>query len=278
MKRETRIALLVGLTFIALFGLVLGRRSMDVAAASRGEGMARMSDALLRPGPEIPAAAVNDRDDRPVLRPPSRPERPPATPQTAPPRGPRPRAVPRRHRPPLPPRTHRPSAKRPPSCTTPGAPAAQAQNLHRPGRRQPQQDRPEGLWPGAGAGVPVDLPGQPRQAAERLDRLPRPAACHSAAGAAAAGVPPGGGAPARPAPLHRDDAGGDERSVPPRAAIRRPLRRFPHRHCPPGAGQHQPPRRPKALRSEPRPDHRSQPPAGRDAAANPRLMDPTIRK
>ena len=127
MKRETRIALLVGLTFIALFGLVLGRRSMDVAAASRGEGMAQMSDALLRPGPEIPAAAVNDRNDRPVLRPPSRPGRPPATPQTAPPARPE---APRR-------------AEPPPPAVAAADPPPEARSVAPPARRQvPRQPKP----------------------------------------------------------------------------------------------------------------------------------------
>lgn len=128
MKRETRIALLVGLTFIALFGLVLGRRSMDVAAASRDEGRAPPSDALLRPGPGISAAAVNDRDDRPVLSPPSRPGRPPATPPAAPPARPE---APRRAETP------------PPAAVAAANPPPQPQRVAPPARRQvPQQPKP----------------------------------------------------------------------------------------------------------------------------------------
>ena len=81
MKRETRIALLVGMIFIAVFGLVLGRRSLKIASASRGQPTEEpVSDLLIRPGPELTGADLDERerDDQPVLSPALRPQEQPA--------------------------------------------------------------------------------------------------------------------------------------------------------------------------------------------------------
>jgi nucleoid-associated protein YgaU len=67
MKRETRIALLVGLTFIALFGLVLGQRSLKIATACREESAEGYPAAIAPPGPEMVAAAERELPNRPVL-------------------------------------------------------------------------------------------------------------------------------------------------------------------------------------------------------------------
>ena len=126
MKRETLIALLVGLTFIVLFGLVLGRRSLTLRRPLEARGP-RMSDALLRPGPEIPAAAVNDRDSRPVLVPARRPSRRPAAP---------PPNRPGRHE-----ARRRSEALRPAPIAAANPPAERRTDA--PARRQaPQQPRP----------------------------------------------------------------------------------------------------------------------------------------
>jgi len=81
MTRETRIALLVGLAFIVLFGLVLGRRSLSLSEDR--ERAAALPQALPAPAPspELAAARLNEQDDRPVLAP---APRSPAAPGTAP--------------------------------------------------------------------------------------------------------------------------------------------------------------------------------------------------
>jgi nucleoid-associated protein YgaU len=57
MMRETRIALLVGLVFIALFGLVLGRRSLLIAEGREGPA-GRMPEETLDPGAELVTAGI----------------------------------------------------------------------------------------------------------------------------------------------------------------------------------------------------------------------------
>jgi len=69
MTRETRIALLVGLAIIILFGLVLGQRSMKVAP---GSGESLPISPAPAPGPELRTAQL-DAPGRPVLAPAARP-------------------------------------------------------------------------------------------------------------------------------------------------------------------------------------------------------------
>ncbi len=80
MTHETRIALLVGLVFIVLFGLVLGQRSISFSKSYHSPQSA-MPAALTAspPGPEVVSAAFFDRDDRPVLAPPAESPSPPAS-------------------------------------------------------------------------------------------------------------------------------------------------------------------------------------------------------
>jgi len=65
MTRETRIALLVGLAIIILFGLVLGQRGMKIAPVS-GEDLPM--DPIPAPGPEVRTAQL-DETNHPVLSP-----------------------------------------------------------------------------------------------------------------------------------------------------------------------------------------------------------------
>ncbi len=71
MTRETRIALLVGLVFIVLFGLVLGQRSMNLSGSARADQSAAASSTVSsRPAPEVVTACLSestDRNDRPAL-------------------------------------------------------------------------------------------------------------------------------------------------------------------------------------------------------------------
>jgi nucleoid-associated protein YgaU len=65
MSRETRIALLVALGFIVLFGLVLGQRSLSLSARTRQEDpSAGVSPPPPGPGPEVLAASRDHRQDR----------------------------------------------------------------------------------------------------------------------------------------------------------------------------------------------------------------------
>ncbi len=68
MKRDRRVALLVGLAFIALFGMVLGQRSLRLAAesASRQPPPGVVPPPQLT-GPELAAASMDHRDDAPEL-------------------------------------------------------------------------------------------------------------------------------------------------------------------------------------------------------------------
>ena len=93
MKRETRVALLVGMVFIALFGLVLGRRSLKIASASRQRETEQIANTPAEPGPELERASVDERAERLALESrrrhvrPERAERPERTRrQTPPPR------------------------------------------------------------------------------------------------------------------------------------------------------------------------------------------------
>lgn len=68
MKRERRVALLVGLAFIALFGMVLGQRSLRLAAESdSGQPPPGVVPPPQLAGPELAAASMDRRDDPPEL-------------------------------------------------------------------------------------------------------------------------------------------------------------------------------------------------------------------
>lgn len=72
MTHETRIALLVGLVFIVLFGLVLGQRSISFSKSYNSLQSAKpdvLSASL--PGPEVVSSVFCERSDRPVLAPPA---------------------------------------------------------------------------------------------------------------------------------------------------------------------------------------------------------------
>ena len=100
MKRETRVALLVGMTFIAMFGLVLGRRSLKIASASRSDPLgpgpevsqaSRLRARTVRAADPLPPAGEQPPQQPPaeVASPPSRPsepQTPPARPQVPAPR------------------------------------------------------------------------------------------------------------------------------------------------------------------------------------------------
>lgn len=75
MTRETRIALLVGLAFIVLFGLVLGQRTLSLtSAAAEHQHALGTSPPPQAPGPEMVTATISPPDDRPALEPaPARP-------------------------------------------------------------------------------------------------------------------------------------------------------------------------------------------------------------
>ncbi len=94
MTHETRIALLVGLVFIVLFGLVLGQRSISFSKSHHSSQSAMPGvSASSPPGPEVVSAVFCERSNRPVLAP-SEQERvvpdvsaasaPPAAPDTQP--------------------------------------------------------------------------------------------------------------------------------------------------------------------------------------------------
>ena len=74
MTHETRIALLVGLVFIVLFGLVLGQRSISFSKSYRSSQSA--APAASPPGPEVVSAEFCERDDRSVLAPSTESSRP----------------------------------------------------------------------------------------------------------------------------------------------------------------------------------------------------------
>jgi len=68
MKRERRVALLVGLAFIALFGMVLGQRSLRLAAESdSGQPPLGIVPPPQLAGPELAAASMDRRDETPEL-------------------------------------------------------------------------------------------------------------------------------------------------------------------------------------------------------------------
>ena len=70
MTHETRIALLVGLVFIVLFGLVLGQRSISFSKSCRSSQSAMPGvSASSPPAPEVVSAAFCEGDNRPVLAP-----------------------------------------------------------------------------------------------------------------------------------------------------------------------------------------------------------------
>ena len=76
MTRDTRVALLVGLAFIVLFGLILGQRSINLLTARKtAEAVPASSPSpaayppSTRPGPETATAGLHGGDDRPVLSP-----------------------------------------------------------------------------------------------------------------------------------------------------------------------------------------------------------------
>ncbi|MDY7011096.1 MAG: LysM peptidoglycan-binding domain-containing protein [Planctomycetota bacterium] len=70
MTHETRIALLVGLVFIVLFGLVLGQRSISFSKSYNSSNNAE-PDVLTAssPGPEVVSAVLCEQPDRSVLAP-----------------------------------------------------------------------------------------------------------------------------------------------------------------------------------------------------------------
>ena len=68
MTHETRIALLVGMVFIVLFGLVLGQRSISFSKSYNSpESSASEEPKASSPSPEMVSAAFGDRDERSVL-------------------------------------------------------------------------------------------------------------------------------------------------------------------------------------------------------------------
>ena len=69
MTRDIRVALLIGLAFITLFGIVLGRRSLKLSSATASEEAAPPAAPTDRPGPEVAAIEVQRDDDRSVLSP-----------------------------------------------------------------------------------------------------------------------------------------------------------------------------------------------------------------
>ena len=83
MTRETRLALLVGLAFIILFGLVLGERSLRLAPTPRGRRPVA-AYAPVRPGAEVITAGNGGEEHRAALSPSRRVER--RAPPTQPPR------------------------------------------------------------------------------------------------------------------------------------------------------------------------------------------------
>jgi len=81
MTGDLRIGLLVGLTFIILFGFVLGQRCLN---ADKSESQAKAPEAYRpRPAPELVSAPQRSYDDRPVL---GRHARRALPPQAVPPR------------------------------------------------------------------------------------------------------------------------------------------------------------------------------------------------
>ncbi len=83
MTHETRIALLVGLVFIVLFGLVLGQRSISFSKSYQSSKTAAPdAPEATEPGPEVVSAAFFSRDNKPVLTS-SESQRKPAAPDAA---------------------------------------------------------------------------------------------------------------------------------------------------------------------------------------------------
>jgi len=77
MTHETRIALLVGLVFIVLFGLVLGQRSISFSKSYHSPQSATPNVLTESPpGPEVVSAVFCERSDRPVLAPSAESSRP----------------------------------------------------------------------------------------------------------------------------------------------------------------------------------------------------------
>ena len=82
MTHETRIALLVGLVFIVLFGLVLGQRSISFSKSYQSsQAAAPDAPKASEPGPEMISAVLCSRDNKPVPAS-SEPQRKPAAPDT----------------------------------------------------------------------------------------------------------------------------------------------------------------------------------------------------
>lgn len=65
MTRETRIALLIGLVFIVLFGLVLGKRALPTGATGAPNVVTSMP--VSHPAPELPAHAVLEGTEDPPV-------------------------------------------------------------------------------------------------------------------------------------------------------------------------------------------------------------------
>ena len=69
MTHETRIALLVGVVFIVLFGLVLGQRSISFSKSYQSpQAAAPDAPKASKPGPEMVSAVLCSRDNKPVLK------------------------------------------------------------------------------------------------------------------------------------------------------------------------------------------------------------------
>lgn len=84
MTHETRIALLVGLVFIVLFGLVLGQRSISFSKSYQSpQTAAPDAPEASEPGPEMVSAVLCSRDNKPVLDS-SESQQKPAAPAAAP--------------------------------------------------------------------------------------------------------------------------------------------------------------------------------------------------
>ncbi len=81
MTHETRIALLVGLVFIVLFGLVLGQRSISFSKSHQSpQAAAPDAPKVSDPGPEMVSAVLCSRDNKPVLTPSKSPPKEPVAP------------------------------------------------------------------------------------------------------------------------------------------------------------------------------------------------------
>ncbi len=80
MTHETRIALLVGLVFIVLFGLVLGQRSISFSKSYQSpQAVAPDAPKVSEPGPEMVSAVLCSRDNTPSKPSPKEPAAPAAS-------------------------------------------------------------------------------------------------------------------------------------------------------------------------------------------------------